>query len=857
MGEKKPVKLAEWLLQKCLKKEDFQHRIDDLREVFNDIAQNTSLLKAHRWYWWQILRSIPRILNYSFYWRLSMFKNYFKITLRHIKRQKIYSFINISGLAVGMAGSILLFLWVQHELSFDSFHKNGDNVYRITMEMKMGSQLLHGPRSPARLAPAIKEEIPEAKYATSFHSKNYIWRIQYKDKIFSNDYIALADPDIFDIFSFEFVQGDPETALNDPNSIVLTEKTKTKYFGDEDAMGKTININRRDAVVTGIIKNLPENSHLILDGIIPFENWRKSGPLSSWARPAYATYIQLEKNSSVSGIEGRIDQIMKRNLSQMEAKIHLQPLNKIHLHSSHLRFEYAKTGEVKYVYIFSALCAFILLIACINFMNLSTAKASTRIKEIGMRKVIGAEKRQLIRQFFGEALFLSFIAFVLALIIVIFLLPTFNNISGKNISFEIFINPTILSGLAFLILLVGIISGIYPALFLSSFRPTSVLTGKLLFGLKKSNFRRVLVVSQFALSIFLMVCTAIIFSQMQYIKNRDLGYNKKNLVIFGLEYFQASFDVIKNELLQSPYIVSVGKGHQPIWDQIATVTPDWEGKDPSNKAVMQTYEIGYDYFETYQMEILEGRSFSKDHTTDHRNYVVNESAVKAMGLESPVGKSFTVNGINGEIIGVVRDFNHSSLHNPIRPMIFKIGNPLAVAVRINPGNEKGAFQFLREWWKNNVPGGIPFDGTMDGYFLESKLDSFYLSEINLSRLVNYFTAFGVLIACLGLFGLSSFSSERRTKEIGIRKVLGASVPSVIKLLSKEFLILVSLANIIACPAAYYVMNKWMQSFTYRTGIGIWIFCFAAVTAVIIAFISIIYQSIRAATANPVESLRYE
>jgi ABC-type antimicrobial peptide transport system permease subunit len=565
----------------------------------------------------------------------------------------------------------------------------------------------------------------------------------------------------------------------------------------------------------------------------------------------------INDGSSPELVSAKINRIMENNLPSYKNKMYLQPLNRIHFNSSQLKYDYALTGEIKYVYICTALGLFILVIACINFTNLSTARASTRGVEIGMRKVIGAEKWQLVKQFFAEAILMSFIASLFAFIFVIFLMPVFNTISGKNISLDVVLDPSILFGITGIIIFTGVISGSYPALFLASQRPIPILRGMTIFGSKKSIFRKILVVSQFAISIFLIICTAVIFSQMNFIKNRDLGYNKENLVIFGLEYFNKSYDVLRNELLQSPYIVNVGRGHQPIWDRIGQVSPEWEGKDPSSEVIMQTYAVDYDYFETYEMKIIQGRSFDKERTIDAQNYVINESASKMMGLKSPVGKNLTVNGIGGQIIGVVKDFNHSSLHSPIRPIIFKIGRSLAVAVKLNPNNTQEAFKFLKEWWKYSVPEGVPFDGTSDGYFLESKLDSFYSEELRLSKLVGYFTILGVFIACLGLFGLSSFSADRRTKEIGIRKTLGASVSSIIKLLSKEFLVLVSISNIISWPFAYYVMNKWLQSFAYRTNISSVIFFFAATAAVIIAFTSIIYQSIKAARANPVDSLRYE
>lgn len=829
----------------------------DVEECYLDLLETRGANHAKRWYWFQIVRSIWIHQHVLFYWRLVMLNNYIKITLRNIRRHKGYSLINIAGLAIGMACCILIFLYVYHELGYDRYHKNADHVYRVIQEFHMGEQVVHAPRTSALLAPAVKEEIHEVKYATSVLLKKYIWKVRYKDKIFNNDYLCSADPDLLKIFTFQFLQGDPESALDDPSSIILTRKMKDKYFGHEDPMGKTVMINDRESIVTGVIKNLPENSHIHVDGIIPFMNRRNSYGLASWNRPAYATYILLRENSSIEVVNQKMNQLLKRHLPDSKDNMTLQHLKKIHLHSSHLSYDYALRGESKYITIFSLLASFILIIACINFTNLSTARSSTRTKEIGMRKVLGAEKKVLIKQFFGESLFITFIAFIFAYVIVVLALPNFNHLSGKNLSIDIFLNPGIILGFAGIILIVGGLSGIYPALLLSAYRPTAILKGINSYGSRKSWFRKVLVSTQFTLSVFLIISMIAINRQMQFIKNRDLGYNKENLVIFGLEYFRKSYDVIRSELLANPNIVSIGRGIQPIYENIGTVIPEWEGKDPNAEMTMESFEIGYDYFETYEIELVQGRNFSREFSTDRSNYIVNASAAEVMGLESPVGTRFRIGDISGTVIGVVKDFNHSSLHHRIRPMIFKLGNPLAVAVRIRPENEEEAMSFLKAWWKNTVPDGIPFDGKIDGYYLESKIDGFYFNENRLSKLVNTFTVLSLFIACLGLFGLVSFSVEQRTKEIGIRKVHGATISGIFFMLSKEFTKLIILTNIIAWPIAYFAMDQWLQNFAYRIHLGVWIFVLSAAIAFLIAFFTVSYQAVKAAITSPVETLRYE
>jgi len=786
-----------------------------------------------------------------------MIKNYLAITFRNVIRNKGYSFINIAGLAVGMACCILLLLWVQDEMSFDRYHQHADDLYRVAVERHRAHQVSHSPRTPAPLASALKEDYPEIKNITRFFTIKG-WPLKMNGEVFVDDVIGFTDSSAFDIFTIPFVNGDPSTALSDAKSIVLTENMSEKYFDSHNPIGEVLHINRTDFKVTGVIENIPYNSHLRYDCLIPFKFFNRFGKrFLNWKRSSFSTYVLLHTDSPGNELNRKISGFLKNHIPNSQSKLYLQPLTRIYHYSTDFKGEYAVTGDIKYVYIFSILAFFVLLTACLNFMNLATARAGKRSTEVGVRKVVGAQRSDIIRQFFGESLCFSFVALIFAIIMVILLLPTFNSLSGKHYTPAMIFTGNIdfILVLIGITILTGIISGIYPALFLSSFRPITVLRGALKPGIGSTLFRKILVVTQFVISVFLIIGALVISRQLDYIKNKELGFDKNNMVILtALQGLARNFEVFKTEMLKNPDILAVSRGFQPIWQEINTEKAEWEGKNPDRELYVQCYNVYYDYIECYRMEMAAGRSFSKAFTTDAaEGFIVNEAAVKAMGLESAVGKKFSLGDQKGKIIGVVKNFHHGSLHHQIQPLVLRMGNASAVCVRVKPGKMPGALSFLKKIWKKAVPAGDPFEYE----FLDDNIDKFYRAEQRMSQIFRIFMALAIFISCLGLFGLVSFMAEQRTREIGIRKVLGASIPDIVLLLSKEFILLVAIANIIAWPAAYIVAKQWLQDFVYRTEMGVGIFILSAVLTLVIASVTVSFQSIKAAVANPVNTLKYE
>jgi len=785
-----------------------------------------------------------------------MLKNYLKIALRNIRRHKGYSFINIAGLAIGMACCILILLWVQDELSYDRFHENAGDIYRVLQDIKFADHDTTWAINQGPLGPSLKTDFPEIINATRITWRRL--RLTYNDKRF-DEVLGMADDSIFEMFTFPLVKGDPATALSDPHSIVVTEEMAEKYFGDEDPLGKTIKAdNKWDFQVTGILSNVPHNSHLQFDFLIPFIFGRELNyTVDRWGNSQFRTYVQLQKGAPVQEVIQKISgYLFEKPTIEKDARLNLQPLARIHLYSNY-EFDSAH-GDITYVTIFSIIAFFILLIACINFMNLATARSGNRAKEVGMRKVAGAHKTDIVRQFYSESILLAFIALFVALTIVGLLLPTFNNLAAKELSMNVSGNLLALLGLLGITLLTGVISGSYPALFLSTFQPVKILKGSLRSGSKGSVFRKILVVFQFALTILLIICTIVIYNQINYMRNVKLGYDKEHMIYKGMRGdMRAKFDSVKNELLQNPNILGVtASSNVPTYGYtFSNSLWRWEGQDPDEETLMRAVFVDFDYFETFGMEIVEGRSYSKEFSTDATVAImVNEEAVKAMGMESPIGKRLSLGNNNMKIIGVVKNYHFRSLRQEIDPLIL-IYNPGPCGVlfaRLKSENIPKTIGYMENIWKEFAP-GHPFNYR----FLDEALDDLYRSEQQIGTILRYFSILAIFISCLGLFGLASFMAEQRTKEIGIRKVLGASVSNIVLLLSREFTKWVLLANIIAWPVAYFAMHKWLQSYAYSTNIALWSFILSGVLALVIASVAVSYQSIKAAVTNPADSLRYE
>lgn len=837
-----PPRIPDWLLRRMRGYRDDYLIMGDLSEVFQEIYSFRSCRFARCWFWIQTIGCLPGYLTHVFIWRISMFQNSIKMAFRHIKKYKSFSFINVFGLATGMACCMLILIWVQNELSYDCFHTHADAIYRVQ------SNLISQPRP---LAPALKDGYPEIRDAVRFFSPDVV--VRFREKIFEEERFFFADPSVFDMFSFSFIKGDPATALRDRYSVVLTQDMAEKYFGHENPIGKTLQIqNQYDLNVTGIIQNVPQNSHLRFDFLGSFELYG-SRIEDSWSNHAYLTYILLEPNITADQIRTKISDIVMKHSPIVHTPIDIQPLRRIHLYED---------GAITYVYIFSAIAVFVLVIACINFMNLMTARYGNRIKEIGLKKVVGACRSEMIRQFFLESILYSVLSGAIAVIAIVLILPRFNAFLETRLTLAVFKNASLFLGLPGIVLFTGLLSGAYPALFLSAFRPARLLgqTAATTKGpIRGSVLRRILVITQFAISIGLIVSTLIVSHQMYYIRNMDLGFDKEQLLYMRLKgSIFRNGDAFKADLTRHANIISA-----TFASSLPTNVGNnasgfgWEGMDPNRKPSWQFVATDLDYVRTLGLEIVKGRNFSGAFTTGNVGFVINEKAAAEMGFDSPVGKRFFLWGTPGTIIGVIKDFHFRPVHNEIKPMFMFVG-PEAfmenILIRVNPRETKvdDIVSALREVWQSYAP-GFPFEF----HFIDEALDRNYRDEEKLGQLFKYFTGFAILISCLGLFGLAAYMSERRTKEIGIRKTLGASIPRILLIMIKDFFILVGAANLVAWPLAYLFMNRWLQHFAYHIRIVPGIFLISGLLASLIALMTVSTQAFRAARVNPVDALRYE
>jgi len=784
-----------------------------------------------------------------------MLRNHIKVALRLLTRQKGYSFIKITGLSIGMACFILIGLWVRDELSFDQFHQKKERIFRILNKTDSGDFF---PSPTYALAPALKSLYPEVEE----FSRVWFWHsslVKYGDKSFEEDRIYMADPGFFRMFSFPFVKGEPETALADRNAIVLTEEAALRYFGAEDPIGKVLYLaeDRADFTVTGVIENIPPNSHMQFDFMIRVE-FLGEDRLARWEEWTGPCYILLRQDASAPAFTAKIADIYKENVDP-EATFFpvLQPLTNVHL------YELGVPGSIKKVYVFSAVAVFILIMACINFMNLTTARSAQRAKEVGVRKVIGAFRSQIIRQFLGEALVVAFFSLVLALVLVEVFLPQFNLFTGKSLTFLNLANSSIILTLLLATVAVGLLAGSYPALFLSSFQPINTMKSQSKFGNRGTAVRKILIVFQFAISAGLITCTLIVSRQLNYIQKLDIGLNRENVVILlNNPELRPRFESFKDRLQTKPGIKSVTSAAQgPTWVG-QSISIDWEGNPGDNRLPVDYTVVDYDFFKTFDMEITQGRSFSPEFPTDMEEAcIISELAAKQMGLENPIGTSINMGHPAWEesfrkarVIGVVKDFHARTLHTAVRPFVFRMYRPWHqyIFIKIDGTRVPEALGTIENTFKTIVP-GYPYRLM----FYNEAYNRQYMSEQQLGRLFNVFSLLSIFISCLGLFGLAAYAAEQRTKEIGIRKILGASIPGIVKLTTREFLKWVVAANLLAWPVAYLVMSQWLRDFAYKVNIGVLVYCISGGLTLIIALFTVSVQSIKAATANPVDSLRYE
>jgi putative ABC transport system permease protein len=812
-----------------------------------------------------------------------MFSNYLKIAVRNILRHKVYSIINIAGLSIGMACTILILMWVRYEFSFDRFHENRDRIYRLEMKWEWdgGKNRERFPFAQHAAGPALVREYPEVVNSVRFR---HSWQrpfVQYKDKIYHESSIIFAENSVFDIFTFPMIKGDPHTALARPFSIVITENMADKYFGDENPIGKVLNItfNTMTGVfdkfkgnfnfnVTGVVKNVPNNSHITFNMLLSMDSLYSSNEKQRnrwWGDTNIYTYLLLQKNSGFKKLEKKlpalIDKYIGEDLKAAGGNIDLflRPLRRIYLYSG-TNYEFSGGGDIVVVYSFIIIAGCILSIACINFMNLATARSANRAKEVGIRKSLGAYRLSLTNQFLGESLLFSLLSLLIAICIVEVLLPPFQSLTGSYLSHNYLIEPWLIFGLLGVVLVVGVASGSYPALFLSSFQPVNVLKGRLSTGAANARFRSILVVFQFSIAIVLIIGITIILKQLHYIEHKKLGFDKEHVVAlpFTGDAILNSLDAIKRELKDYPGIINVAISSDYLspW----TIHRDAflpEGYALSQVQIMFQTSIDPEFIPTMGIQIIDGRNFSRDYPTDPKDAIlINETAARQFGWNDPVGK--TINELGKDrtktIVGVVKDFHIASLHNKIEPLYIEYDPSQFryVSAKIKPDNISETIKFI----KSKLQEFDPMQA-FRAWFIDEEFSYRYTPEKKLFKIISYFTFLAIFISCLGLSGLASFASEQRTKEIGIRKAMGASVKGITVLLSKEFTKCVLVANIIAWPLAYFVFNKWLESYAYRTDISLWIFFLATLLALIIALLTVSYQAIKAARANPVDALRYE
>ncbi len=792
-----------------------------------------------------------------------MFQNYFKTAWRNLIKDRTFSFINLMGLVLGVTCTLFIFLWIQDEKSIDNFHANGKQLYLLYETRYTSGQPDAGYGTPGILASQLKSAFPEIEYAC-----NISWLKDVPDQLtFSATDKSLkfdacyADSDLFKMMSYPLLQGNAKSALTSPLSICISEKMANAFFGSVDAAyGKTIQYeNKKDLKVTGVFSNLPGKASVKFDCLI---NWSAFLDDNVWAKQwgnsGPNTLIMLKKNANADMISNKITHFLDAYIkptNSYKVELGMQRFGDSYLHSDFKNGKIAG-GRIEYVQLFSIIAFFILIIACINFMNLSTARSVKRSKEIGVRKVVGATRFALIRQFLTEALMLTVFAVVIAIGLAILLLPYFNQLTDKNILF-LYTNAGFWVNLVLLTLVTALAAGSYPALLLSSFKPIAVLKKSLKFSGQSIIFRRALVTFQFILSIILITATIVVLQQVNYIRKINLGYNRENLIEIPIESSLSNkYKLFKQEALNAPGIIYVSRlGEMPTSIGSSTADVNWQEKNPNAAATFTNSIIGYDFVKTMDLKLIAGRDFSKEFPSDSTGYIINESAQKLIGYKDAVGKPFTLRGNTGTVIGVLKDFHFSSLHDPIKPLILYFGENKDwgnVLVRIQQGKTTQALAALEKNYRSINPGAA-----FSYSFVDEDYNRLYQQEQLFGRLTSYFSFFAIFISSLGLLGLITLTAAQRTKEIGIRKVLGANVVSVFALLSKEFIQLVVLAFVIATPLAWWLTNNWLQNYTYKIEVRWWVFAIAGFAAIMIALITISFQTIKAAIANPVKSLRTE
>jgi putative ABC transport system permease protein len=790
---------------------------------------------------------------------IALIRNYIHIAVRNFMHGKLYSVINVSGLAVGLTVVLLISIFIFHELSYDRFHEKADRIYRVATHLEMGSNSGDMTSTYPPLAKAMAEEFPEVEKAVRVW--NRFERIfANEDKIFSED-VLYAGPEFFDVFGFKLLAGDPATALKERDQVVLTTDLVVKYFGEEtdpsSVVGKSMLIDGRASQITGVVEDAPRNSYLTYKAIITMES-TGAGRDETWQNMNLSTFLLLHPDSRPADIESKMPAFLAKKIfgfTELEKqgifiRLFLQPLTSIHLYSN-LRDEVTPTSSIAIIYALGSIAGVILLMACVNFMNLATARSANRAKEVGIRKVLGSSGKQLMGQFTFESILMVLLATLFAIGLTLALRYPFSFVTGKDLSFELLRTPTFISALFLFVVVLGIFAGSYPSFYLSSFDPVKVLKGKLRSGIGARKFRNLLVVLQFTISLILITCTIIVQRQLDFMRSKKLGFDKNNLLVIANANKLPSLQTFADGLRKNPHIVSLGTASsKPLddYDGTSIVTED----DKQLKYVVNYNRVDFDYFETLKFNVIAGRGFSRKFATDSSAVVLNQSAADYLFGDDPIGKK-----IYGDkeytVVGVVENFNFETLKTSVRPLLFWLGeNRSYLHVRIAPGDYNKTLSEIETIWKAQHS-GIPFSYT----FADEDYAKLFREETRLGNIISVFTILAVVIACLGLFGLAAFTAEQRTKEISIRKVLGATIPNILGLLSKEFMRLILVSIVLSLPAAWYIMQEWLNGFAYHASISVWDMAFGSLLTLLLTMIIVSTQAVRAALLNPADTLKYE
>jgi len=860
------LRLFRWFCDPALA-EDIE---GDLREMFQREAASGKILQARLQFSINTLRLFrPGIIKKfgrqsSFTHSSPMFKNYFITSTRSLLRSKGFSMINIIGLAVGLATFSLISMYVYHELSFDRYHKNADRIFRIVENLRTENELLLQSTSSPPMGPRLLKDFPEVENYVRFHKSRLL--AQRNNISFYEPNCYLADSTVFDIFSFNLIKGDKKTALREPFSIVLTESMAKKYFGDEDPVGQTIKMDYDHYKVTGIMEDVPENSHFGFSNLISFSTWsrnNKGGEESGWFWNGFHTYLLLQDAQSAEPVRAKMKDFIQRNIEKggmYYEDLPLQPLTSIYM-ATQRSWENGTRGSMSNIYILSIIAVFILLIACFNYINLATARASRRLKEVGLRKSLGALRRMLVVQFLGESIIVAFLAALLAVLLTWIALPAFSTLVESPLSFSILPNPWIMAGVAFgLILLIGVLAGAYPAFIISGFQPLQIFRPSMKGIYSHHNFRKFLVSIQFVISITLVAGTLLVYDQLELVQNQDLGFNKDAILVVPTNRdttIVKHFDAFKNELKRVNGVLAVagsstvpGQSTNNLYTEIEMT----DGKmSPTN---INYIFLDHDFVTTYDIKLLAGRNFLHENKADDTTaFIINETGMKDFGWapEQAIGKKVRLDGHEGRIIGVVKDFNYRSFHTKVEPLMMVLTKGIGrISIRIADNDLPATVSLVQKKWNELIP-YLPFDYS----FLDVDFDHQYKADQQLGKVASIFTGLAIFIGCLGLLGLTSFVVERRTKEIGIRKVLGASVTSVVMLIAREFIWLIVIALVVATPLTWYLIQEWEQNFTLQAVINPLRFLMAGLSVFMFAWLTISLLSFRAAAANPTKALRTE